>query len=114
MLPSHTSFAVTDATVGRLASQLISTLVGKFDNVGATVLDVHVTVRERVAVLPQPSVANHVLVSDLAQPVLPIGLSVCVNDCRLQLAVADASPSVNPIVAVDGLQPIAVAKVQVG
>jgi hypothetical protein len=47
---------------------------------GAVISNVQVTVRDRVAVLPQPSVAVHVLVADLAQPVLPTGPSVDVKD----------------------------------
>jgi hypothetical protein len=47
---------------------------------GAVISNVQVTVRDRVAVLPQPSVAVHVLTADLAQPVLPTGLSVDEND----------------------------------
>jgi hypothetical protein len=47
---------------------------------GAVISNVHVTVSDNVAVLPQPSVAAHVLTVDLAQPVLPTGASVNVKD----------------------------------
>jgi hypothetical protein len=47
---------------------------------GGVTSNVQVTVRDNVAVLPQPSVAVHVLVVDLAQPVLPTAPSTASND----------------------------------
>jgi hypothetical protein len=79
---------------------------------GAVISNVQVTVRDKLAVLPQPSVAIHVLVCDLAQPVDPTWLSDDVNDCTLQLSVAVAPSNTLLIVAVDGLQPSAVDTVE--
>jgi hypothetical protein len=47
---------------------------------GGVISNVQVTLRDKVAVLPQLSVAVQVLVADLAQPVLPTGPSEDVND----------------------------------
>ena len=75
---------------------------------GAVTSSVHVTVLDADAVLPQASVAFHVLVCDLLQPVEPIGPSETVGVTALQLSVAVALPNVELIVAVEGLQPSAV------
>ena len=65
---------------------------------------VHVTVLDAVAVLPQASVAVHVLVCDLAQvPVTPPSTGVSVN--VPQASVAVALPSAASMVADDGLHP---------
>jgi hypothetical protein len=79
---------------------------------GAVISNVQVTVRDSVAVLPQPSVAVHVLVCDLAQPVEPTAPSTAPNDWILQLSVAVAPSSTASIVAVDGLHPRAVDAVE--
>ena len=65
---------------------------------------VHVTVRDIVAVLPQPSVAVNVLVCDLIQ--VPVTApSACVMVGVLQPSVAVADPSDAVIVALGGLHP---------
>jgi hypothetical protein len=73
---------------------------------GGAASNVHVIVRARLAVLPQPSVAVHVLVCDLAHPVLPTAPSDAVGvNAPAQLSEADAPPNVALIVAEDGLHP---------
>ena len=74
-------------------------------SVGAVTSSVHVAVRDVVEVLLQPSVAVHVLVCDLPQPVLTIAPSVEVTVGVPQASVADAVPNALFIVAVDGLHP---------
>ena len=82
---------------------------------GAVISNVQVTVRDAVPTLPQPSVAVHVRVCDLAQPVLPTGPSLAVGvNAPLQLSEAVALPSAASIVAVDGLHPSEVDVVAVG
>ena len=76
--------------------------------VGGMLSLVQVTVLDAVAVLPQASVAVHVLVCDLAQvPVTGPSTGVKVNVPQALLAVAD--PSAASIVADDGLHPSVVA-----
>src|SRR5262245_64696807 len=83
--------------------------------VGGVISNVQVTVRDAVPTLPQLSVALHVRVCDLAQPVLPTapsdadGVSV-----PSQLSEAVALPRALLIVAVDGLHPSDVDSVRVG
>ena len=73
---------------------------------GAVISNVQVTVRDNVPVLPHASVAVHVLVCDLAQPVDPTAPSDAVGvRTPLQLSEAVAPPSAPLIVAVDGLHP---------
>jgi hypothetical protein len=82
---------------------------------GGVMSNNQVTVRDAVPVFPQPSVAVHVLVCDLAQPVLPTAPSDAVGvSAPLQLSEAVAPPSPAFIVAVDGLHPSAVDTVDVG
>jgi hypothetical protein len=82
---------------------------------GLVISKVQFTVLEFVPKFPHPSVAVHVLVCDLAQPVEPtvpsdaVGVSV-----PLQLSVAVAPPNAASIVAVDGLHPREVETVEVG
>jgi hypothetical protein len=72
-------------------------------------------VRDAVPTLPQASVALHVLVKDLEQPVLPTAPSDAVGVKEpLQLSEAVALPSAVSIVADDTLHPSAVAAVAVG
>jgi hypothetical protein len=67
--------------------------------------NVHVTVFDAVPTLPQPSVAVHVLVCDLAQPVDPTNPSDAVGvRAPLQLSEAVALPSPASITADVGLQ----------
>ena len=77
--------------------------------VGPDKSNVHVTVREAVPVFPHASVADHVLVCDLEQPVDPTAPSETVGvNAPEQLSEAVAPPNPASIVAVDGLQPRAV------
>src|SRR6266516_1656434 len=72
--------------------------------VGGVRSSVHVTVLEAVAVLPQASVAVHVLVCDLAQvPLTTPSTGVRVDVPQASVAVAD--PSAASIAADDGLHP---------
>jgi hypothetical protein len=72
--------------------------------VGGVLSLVHVTVLEAVAVLPQASVAVHVLVCDLAQvPLTAPSTGVSVN--VPQASVAVALPNAASIAADDGLHP---------
>jgi hypothetical protein len=72
--------------------------------VGVVLSLVHVTVLEAVAVLPQASVAVHVLVCDLAQvPLTAPSTGVSVN--VPQASVAVALPRAASIAADDGLHP---------
>ena len=72
--------------------------------VGGVLSLVQVTVLDAVAVLPQPSVAVHVLVCDLAH--VPVtGPSTADNVKTPQASVAVALPSAASIVADDGLHP---------
>ena len=72
--------------------------------VGGVLSCVHVTVLEAVAVLPQPSVAVHVLVCVLAQvPFTGPSTGVSVNVPHASVAVAD--PSAASIADDDGLHP---------
>ena len=67
---------------------------------GGVISNVHVTVLDAVPTLPQASVAVHVLVSDLAHPVDPTGLSDAVGVIvPLQLSDATAPPSASLIAA---------------
>src|SRR6266496_4014426 len=71
---------------------------------GGVLSPVHVTVLDVVAVLPQASVAVHVLVCDLAQvPLTGPSLDVTVGVPQASVAVAD--PSAASIAADDGLHP---------
>src|SRR4026207_2049795 len=82
---------VTGAGIG--AVQSISTLAGVFVNTGDCVSAVQVTVREVEEVLPQPSVAVHVLVCVLVQvPVASPVDEVSAGDC-VQLSEAEAVPN---------------------
>src|SRR5215831_3403188 len=73
---------------------------------GFVMSNVQVTVRDVVAVLPQPSVAVHFLVCALAQPVPPTEPSDTFGvSTPLQLSVAVAPPSALLISAEDGLHP---------
>jgi hypothetical protein len=82
---------------------------------GGVLSDVHVTVLDAVPVLPHASVAVHVLVCDLEQPVEPIAPSDAVGvSAPLQLSEAVAPPSAPSIVVLDGLHPSAVEAVDVG
>jgi hypothetical protein len=75
---------------------------------GAVRSSFHVAVREVVEILPQPSVAVHVLVCDLLQsPVTAPSDEVTVG--VPQASVAVAVPSASFIVVVDGLHPRASA-----
>jgi hypothetical protein len=74
-------------------------------SVGAVISNVHVAVRDVVAVLPQPSVAVHVLVCARPHPVLTIAPSVDVTVGVPQASVAVAVPNAPFIAAVDGLHP---------
>jgi hypothetical protein len=66
-------------------------------------------------VLPHPSVADHVLVCEREQPVLPTAPSDDVGvRAPEQLSDAVAPPSAPLIVAVDGLHPSEVDAVEVG
>jgi hypothetical protein len=58
----HASDAVGATIDGTGAVQSTSTLAGVVVNTGGVLSDVHVTVRAAVAVLPQASLAVHVLV----------------------------------------------------
>ena len=71
---------------------------------GAVRSNVHVAVRNAVEVLPQPSVAVHVLVCERWQPVLVTTPSVEVGVTGPQLSVAVAVPKAASIVAEEGLQ----------
>jgi len=72
---------------------------------GAVISNVHVAVRDAVAVFPQPSVAVHVLVCERKQPVLVTAPSVEVGVTGPQLSVAVAVPNAKSIVAEEGLHP---------
>jgi Ni,Fe-hydrogenase III small subunit len=72
---------------------------------GAVTSTVHVAVREVVDVLPQPSVAVHVLVCEREQLLLSTPPSVEVTVGVPQSSVAVAVPNAPSIVAVDGLHP---------
>ena len=76
--------------------------------VGGVLSLVHVTVLDAVAVLPQPSVAVHVLVCDLAQAPVT-GPSTGDNVITPQASVAVALPSAASITADDGLHASVVA-----
>jgi hypothetical protein len=58
----HASDAVGVTDDGTAAEQSTSTLAGVVVNTGAVLSEVQVTVRDAVAVLPQASLAVHVLV----------------------------------------------------
>src|SRR6185369_2825673 len=74
--------------------------------VGAVTSNVQLTVLDVVDVLPQPSVAVHVLVCERPQPLLATAPSVDVTvGVPPQLSVAVAEPSAALIAAVVGLQP---------
>src|SRR6266496_4330751 len=73
--------------------------------VGAVMSTVHVAVRDAVAVLPQASVAVHVLVCERAHPLLATAPSDEVNVGVLQASVAVAEPNAALIAADVGLQP---------
>src|SRR6266487_2492117 len=74
-------------------------------SVGAVTSNVHVAVRDVVAVLPHTSVAVHVLVCERKHPLLCTAPSVDVTVGVPQLSVADAEPRAALIAAVVGLQP---------
>src|SRR5438128_3576750 len=78
-------------------------LLGTPTNVGGVTSNVQFTVRDAVDVLPQPSVAVHVLVCERAQPLLPTAPSVDVSDGVPQASVAVAPSSEALICAVVGL-----------
>jgi hypothetical protein len=81
---------------------------------GAVLSSVHVTVRDVVPTFPHASVAVHVRVCDLAQPIDPTGLSLAVGvNAPPQLSEAVAPPRAASIVAVDGLHPSDVDAVDV-
>jgi hypothetical protein len=83
--------------------------------VGGVTSCVHVTVLDAVPTLPHASVAVHVLVCDLEQPVEPTAPSDAVGvSAPLQLSEAVASPNAFSIVAVDGLHPSEVDSVEIG
>ena len=103
-------------TVAPSSALLISAVVGLHPSAvdavddgvitGAVTSNVQVTVRDAVPTLPQPSAALHVLVCDLAQPVLPTAPSDDVGvRAPSQLSEAVAPSSAALIVAVDGLHP---------
>jgi hypothetical protein len=66
----HASDAVGETDDGTGAVQSISTLAGVVVNTGGVLSDVHLTVREVVAVLRHASVAVNVLILQRAQPLL--------------------------------------------
>ena len=72
---------------------------------GTVLSAVHVTVLEAVAVLPQTSIAVHVLVCDREQEVVTIEPSLDVNVEPPQSSVAVAVPSAALISLATGLQP---------
>ena len=72
---------------------------------GIVVSNVQLMVRDAVAVFPQASLANHVLVWVRTQPVLPTVPEVGVGVTFPQLSVAVAVPKAASMVAADGLQP---------
>src|SRR6266496_2874917 len=74
-------------------------------SVGAVISNVHVAVRDVEDVLPQPSVAIHVLVCERPHPLLCTAPSVEVMVGVPQASVAVAVPNAPLIVAVDGLHP---------
>src|SRR5205085_7124896 len=86
--------------------------------VGAVISNVQLTVLDAVELLPQASVAVHVLVSVLSHPDDDTVLSVDVNVGVPQLSVAVADPSAASIVAAVGLQPrvvvVPVAVIKIG
>src|SRR4030095_11882551 len=101
------------AVVGLQPSEVDAVDVGV--TTGGVTSNVQVTVRDAVPTLPQPSVAVHVLVCDLAQPVLPTAPSDAVGvSAPLQLSEAVAPPSPAFIAAVEGLHPSDVDPVDVG
>jgi len=73
--------------------------------VGAVISNVHVAVRDAVAVLPQASVAVHVRVWLRIHPLLDIPPVDVVTVGVLHPSVADAVPRAASIAAEDGLQP---------
>jgi len=66
----HASDAVGATIDGTVAVQSTSTLAGVVVNTGGVLSDVHLTVREVVAVLRHASVAVNVLILQRAQPSL--------------------------------------------
>jgi hypothetical protein len=76
-------------------------------SVGGVISTVHVAVLDVVAVLPQPSVAVHILVCVRLQLLLTIVPSVDVSVGVPQTSVAVAVPSAPSIAAVEGLHPSA-------
>jgi hypothetical protein len=78
-------------------------------SVGGVISKVHVAVLDVVDVLPQPSIAVHVLVCVLLHPLLTTPPSVDVTVGVPQASVAVAVPRAPSIVAVDGLHPNASA-----
>jgi hypothetical protein len=73
--------------------------------VGAVASTVQVAVLDAAAVLPQASIAVHVLVWEREHPLLCISPVEEVNDAVLQASVAVAEPKAASIAAPDGLQP---------
>jgi hypothetical protein len=101
------------AVVGLHPSAVDAVAVGV--TTGFVISKVQVTVRDDVPVFPHASVALHVLVCDLAQPVDPTAPSDDVGvSAPLQLSEAVALPRAASIVADDGLHPSDVATVAVG
>jgi hypothetical protein len=72
--------------------------------VGDVISNVHVAVRDEVALFPQPSVAIHVLVWLRVQPLLVTAPVEAVGVTGPQLSVAVAVPRAESIEADDGLQ----------
>ena len=72
---------------------------------GPVLSEVHVTVLDVVAVLPQPSLAVKVLVCERPQPSLDTVPSLCVTVVGPQASVAEAEPNAALISPADGLQP---------
>ena len=72
---------------------------------GIVLSKVQLMVREAVAVFPQASLANHVLVWVRKQPVLPTVPDVGAGVIFPQLSVAVAVPKAASMVAADGLHP---------
>src|SRR4029453_6224218 len=73
--------------------------------VGGVRSSVHVAVTDAVDVLPQASIAVHVLACDLKHPLLPTCPSLALSVIAPHASVAVALPSAALIVAADGLHP---------
>jgi hypothetical protein len=99
----HASDAVGATGAGIDARQSRSTLAGVVTNTGAVLSAVHLTVRDVVEVLLQPSRAVNVLVRERLQPLLTTAPSDEVIVTAPQASVAVAVPSEPSGLA--GLQP---------